>query len=225
MYQYIMVFQIICILLTGGFLYVLCESEAIKNKKYRASLIGTMIGFFLMQSGYGVFLQAVTLEGLQMGEMICRIGKILVVLFWIMTCGFLCGEWKKTAQSFLWIIALSEAAFVYFVPLRRMVRKRDSMLQNQYFYYIEGEYSWIFRLGVILLTAGLLFSIFLIGKQMKKGMPKSTGLLLIIGTLMPLIAAYIPQSISRFYDLTIPAGMLAEILLFKIVLCNLQKIE
>ena len=76
MYQYIMVFQIICILLTGGFLYVLCESEAIKNKKYRASLIGTMIGFFLMQSGYGVFLQAVTLEGLQMGEMICRIGKI-----------------------------------------------------------------------------------------------------------------------------------------------------
>ena len=52
MYQYIMVFQIICILLTGGFLYVLCESEALKNKKYRASLIGTMIGFFLMQSGY-----------------------------------------------------------------------------------------------------------------------------------------------------------------------------
>ncbi|MGN0412025.1 MAG: hypothetical protein ACI4FV_03230 [Lachnospiraceae bacterium] len=96
---------------------------------------------------------------------------------------------------------------------------------NQYFYYIEGEYSWIFRLGVALLTAGLLFSVFLIGRQMKKGLPKSTGLLLIIGTLMPLIAAYIPQNVSRFYDLTIPVSMLAEILLFKIVLCNLQKIE
>ena len=213
MYQYIYLFQIFSIVVTGCLVYLLFHAERIKGTTYRAYVIGTMMGLFIMQVGYGIFLQALTLEGLQFGEMICRIGKILAVTFWLLAGSCFGGGWKERTCHLVWMIALAMIAFVYVSPLRRMLRKHDSILQNQYFYYIQGEYTGLFAVGVVLLISGLLLATYLLGKSLLKGTGKRSGIFCMAGTVLPLVASLIPGSVSRYYDVSMVAGLLSALLL------------
>lgn len=213
MYQYIYLFQIFSIVVTGCLAYLLFHAETIKWTTYRAYLIGTMIGLFVMQVGYGIFLQALTLEGLQFGEMICRIGKVLAVTFWLLTCSCFSGGWKERTCHLVWMLALGVIAFIYISPLRRMLRKHDSIKQNQYFYYIQGEYTELFTVGAVLLAFSLLLTVYLLGKSLLKGAGKRRGILFMAGTVLPLFASLIPKPMARYYDLSMVAGLLSALLL------------
>jgi len=139
MYFYIMCFQIACILVSGICLYLAVTDGRLRVEKYGMPILAVFSGIFLMETGYGLYLQEIGMAGLRLAEKICLFGKLLTGTAFFVTCVSLSGRDKGAVKMAAGILGLTAAAFLFSEDLYRLLYSKQEFLQNQFFYYIETE--------------------------------------------------------------------------------------
>ncbi len=70
MYRCLMLFQVCCVFITGICLFLAVSDRRLKDREWGAALMGTLLGIFIMEAGYGLYLQTTGMEGLQVARKI-----------------------------------------------------------------------------------------------------------------------------------------------------------
>lgn len=208
MYLYIMCFQIACILVSGVCLYLAAADGGLRAEKYCMPVLAVLLGIFLMETGYGLYLQETAMAGLKTAEKICLLGKVLAGSGFFVTCVSLSGKDSVAAKMAVGILGLTAAVFLFSDDLGGLLYRKQEFLQNQFFYYIETERT---ALGEIFRTvmrclplAGVLWFVFWNkGKERKR----ASEMLLLAGTLLWAVS-FICQRMAflRRYDADMPFG-------------------
>ena len=208
MYFYIMCFQIACILVSGVCLYLAAADSRLRTEKYCMPVLAVLLGIFLMETGYGLYLQETAMAGLKTAEKACLLGKLLAGTGFFVTCVSLSEKDSIAAKMTAGILGLTAAVFLFSDDLGGLLYRKQEFLQNQFFYYIETERT---ALGEIFHTvmrclslAGVLWFVFWNkGKERKR----ASEMLLLAGTLL-WAASFICQRMAflRRYDADMPFG-------------------
>lgn len=206
MYLYIMIFQTVCILVSGVCLYLAVSEEKLLREKYGLPVLSVLCGIFLMEMSYGFYLQATAMAGLQTAEKICLLSKLLASVGLFVTCVSLSDKDSRTAKTAAGILGLTAAVFFFFDNLYRLLYVGQEFLQNQYFYYIETELTEmgeIFHLFVRCLPLlGVLWFIF----RKKEKSPNEKRFLAAVLFLWMISALCRNLAFLRHYDADMPLG-------------------
>ena len=149
MYLYILCFQTACIIVSGICLYLAVTDEKLRKKKYGLPLIAVLAGICLAEIGYGLYLQEITMGGLQAAEKFCLMGKLGAVVGFFVTCVSLSDEDSTAVKMAAGILGLTCVSFLFFDSLHGFLYTEQNFLQNQFFYYIEARRT---GLGEVLYT-------------------------------------------------------------------------
>lgn len=208
MYLYIMCFQIACILVSGVCLYLAAADGGLRAEKYCMPVLAVLLGIFLMEAGYGLYLQETAMAGLKTAEKICLLGKVLAGSGFFVTCVSLSGKDSVAAKMTVGILGLTAAVFLFSDDLGRLLYLRQEFMQNQFFYYIETERTAlgeIFRtvMRCVPLVGVLWFVFWNKGRERKR----ASEMLLLAGALL-WAASFICRRMAflRHYDADMPFG-------------------
>ncbi|MCI9296108.1 MAG: hypothetical protein HFI10_01595 [Lachnospiraceae bacterium] len=149
MYLYILCFQTACIIVSGICLYLAVTDEKLRKKKYGLPLIAVLAGICLAEIGYGLYLQEITMGGLQAAEKFCLMGKLGAVVGFFVTCVSLSDKDSAAVKMAAGILGLTCVSFLFFDSLHGFLYTEQNFLQNQFFYYIEAQRT---GLGEVLYT-------------------------------------------------------------------------
>lgn len=208
MYFYIMCFQIACILVSGVCLYLAAADGRLRTEKYCMPVLAVLLGIFLMETGYGLYLQETAMAGLKTAEKACLLGKLLAGTGFFVTCVSLSGKDSAAVKMTAGILGLTVAVFLFFSGFDGLLYLKQDFLQNQFFYYIETERTTlgeIFRISMRCIPpAGVLWHVFWNKGRERRRAP---GMLLLAGLLL-WAASSVCQRMTflRHYDADMPFG-------------------
>lgn len=173
MYFYILCFQTACIIVSGICLYLAVTDEWLRTKKYGMPLTAALAGICAAEIGYGLYLQEITMGGLQAAEKFCLLGKLAAVVGFFMTCVSLSDRDSRTVKLAAGVSGLTVMSFLLFDSLHRYLYAEQNFLQNQFFYYIEVKRT---TLGEVLYTfvrcMPLLGVLWLLYRKKEKELPE-----------------------------------------------------
>lgn len=226
MYRCLMLFQVCCVFITGICLFLAASDRRLKEKEWGTALTGTLLGIFIMEAGYGLYLQTTGMEGLQVARKIYLAGKILAAVCLFMT--FMSGNEKKgaaqAADRAAAVIGLTGTFFIISDYLQKRLFRNQSFAHNQIFYYIEEEVTLPGRLSMVCL--GLLPVIgvvwFLLAKRNKAAEEK----FLVCSQLLLCGAAFVCAGLPvfRHYDITMPLAAASAVCLVIFVAWSEKKV-
>lgn len=226
MYFYIMWFQVACILVSGVCLYLAVTDGGLRREKYCMPVLAVLLGIFLMETGYGLYLQEIAVAGLKTAEKICLFGKLIAGIGFFVTCVSLSEKDSIAIKMTAGILGLTAVAFLFFDSLDRLLYLRQDFLQNQFFYYIEMERTTlgeIFRVSMRCVPlAGVLWFVFWNrGKERKR----AQELLLLAGVLLwGAASACQKMSFLRHYDADMPFGAALAVCMIFFVAWDTKKV-
>lgn len=206
MYFYIMAFQTACILVSGVCLYLAATEDGLRAESCCIPVLSVLLGIFLMETGYGLYLQETAMAGLQATEKICLLGKLMTGAGFFMTCMSLSDRNSRAVKTAVGLLALTAAVFVLVDSLYQLLFASREFLQNQYFYYIEAERTGLGEIFGFLLrclpAAGILW---FFGGRKNRGLPeKLFAATVIILWAFSIICRNLP--FLRHYDADMPLG-------------------
>ena len=132
MYLYILCFQTACIIVSGICLYLAVTDEKLRKKKYGVPLIAVLVGICLAEIGYGLYLQEITMGGLQAAEKFCLMGKLGAVVGFFVTCVSLSDKDSTAVKMAAGILGLTCVSFLLFDSLHGFLYTEQNFLQNQF---------------------------------------------------------------------------------------------
>lgn len=212
MYNIIWYFQIICIIVTLGCVYLASQNSTLKIMPGRDTWMLTMLGLFVAECGYGLFFQAVTLEGLQIARKVYLVAGVATLASWIVT---VVSE-KKHAKFLAAMGALVASSFAASDSLERYLFRDAQMMQNQYFYYIEESKQGLYYAGKLLVAVLLAVTVVvLLLKKSEEGIfAGKKRVWFAVATLLPCIALVMGDlAMLRYYPLMSPVLMLSDVCL------------
>lgn len=226
MYRYIMCFQIICILISGICLYLAITDDGLRTKKHGLPILVTLSGIFLAETSYGLYLQEIAMAGLQVAEKICLMGKLLAAVGFFMTCVSLSERDSHMVKMAAGILGLTAAVFLFSDHLYKFLYFHQNFLQNQYFYYIETEWTMFGEIFYLFMRCLPLFGVlwFVFGKR-KRALPENV-LLMAALALWAVSAICKKMVFLRHYDADMPvcAAFAVCLIIFMIWgACNAKK--
>lgn len=232
MYQFIFLFQICCMIAAGLGLYLAASEKELRKFPCDMPVLGTLLGVFIMEAGYGLYLQAEEMSGLQVARKICLFGKLLAAVFFILTCRSLSESFRyhppksqiksddakeKSAarsplsfskrsliEALIAAAALSAAAFIFADGLQRYIFSDQTFCQNQFFYYIQDDLTPLGKAGFFLLRILPLAGILrLIFSKKQRSRPEN---FLLSASIFIYMLAIVCQNapVFRHYDITMP---------------------
>lgn len=204
MYRYIMCFQVVCILVSGICLYLAVTDVGLRAKKYGMPVLAMLSGIFLAETSYGLYLQEIAMAGLQVAEKICLMGKLLAAVGFFMTCVSLSERDSPIVKMAAGILGLTAAIFLFSDSLFRLLYFNQNFLQNQYFYYIETEWTTLGEIFGLFVRCLPLFGVlwFVFGK-MERSLPENV-LLAAALALWAVSAICKKLTFLRHYDADMP---------------------
>ena len=143
MYYIIWYFQVILILITLGCTYLTYRNDFLKKVAGRDAWLLATICVLFTECGYGLYLQALTLEGLNISRKIYLITGIVALLAWFVTN----VSQKEAGFVFSGIFVLVTGVFVASDKLDKYLFSSKTLCQNQYFYYIEETKNGLYYVG------------------------------------------------------------------------------
>ena len=204
MYRYILGFQIVCILVSGGCLYLAITDDKLRTKSYIMSATAVFSGIFLTEISYGLYLQATAMAGLQMAEKFCLLGKLLTAVSFFVTCVSLSDRDSDMVKMAAGIFGLTAAVFFFSESLSRLLYESQNFLQNQYFYYIEGKLTVLGELFRFCIRCLPLFGfLWLIFRKKEKSLREK---LFLSATVLFWAVSYLSRDMTllRHYDADMP---------------------
>ncbi len=173
MYFYILCFQTACIIVSGICLYLAVTDEKLRTRKYGMPLTAALAGICAAEIGYGLYLQEITMGGLQAAEKFCLLGKLAAAVGFFMTCVSLSDRDSRTVKAAAGILGLTVMSFLFFDSLHRYLYEEQTFLQNQFFYYIEAKRTILGEvLYICVRCMPLLGVLWLVWRKRKKGLPE-----------------------------------------------------
>ncbi len=228
MYQCILLFQISCIFITGICLYLAAADKGLKNRPYGMSFFAVLLGIFIMETGYGLYLQETAMAGLQTAEKVCLLGKLLAADAFFVMCISLSEKEKSAPLFFLKAFGgaagLAVSVFIFGERFRKLLFLEQRFCQNQFFYYIESELTDMGKAGLLFLQglplAGILWLAF--GKKNKL---LSEKFLLLASALFLLLSIVCKnQPLFRHYDTAMPLAAGFSVCMVIFMAWNDQKV-
>lgn len=226
MYFYIMCFQSACILVSGVCLYLAAADGRLRTEKYCMPVLAVLLGIFLMETGYGLYLQETAMAGLKTAEKACLLGKLLAGTGFFVTCVSLSEKDSIASKMAAGILGLTAAVFLFSDDLGGLLYRKQEFLQNQFFYYIETERT---ALGGIFHTVmrclpllGILWFVF---QSRRKERRRAPEMLLLAGALL-WAASFVCQRMAflRHYDADMPFGAAFAVCMIIFVAWNTKKV-
>jgi drug/metabolite transporter (DMT)-like permease len=208
MYFYIMCFQCACILVSGVCLYLAVTDGRLRMEKYGMSVLAVLSGIFLMEAGYGLYLQEIAMAGLRTAEKVCLFGKLLAGTGFFVTCVSLSGRDSVAIKTAAGISGLTAAVFLFSDGLNRLLYLEQEFLQNQFFYYIETERTALGEIFRVFMRCMPLFGVLWFAfRNRGRKKRKAPEMLLLAGVLF-WAASSICQKMAflRHYDADMPFG-------------------
>ena len=206
MYFYIMAFQIVCILVSGICLYLAASGEEFRREKCGMPVLSVLCGIFLMEMGYGFYLQATAMAGLQTAEKVCLLGKLVTAVGLFVTCVSLSDKDSGIAKASAGILGLTAAVFFFFDNFFRFLYIRQEFLQNQYFYYIETELTEMGEIFYLALRCAPLLGALWFIFWKKEKMPAEKWFLAAVLFWWTVSALCRDRAFLRHYDADMPVG-------------------
>ena len=208
MYLYIMCFQTVCIVVSGVCLYLAAADGRLRTEKYCMPVLAVLFGIFLMETGYGLYLQETAMAGLKTAEKICLLGKLLAGTGFFVTCVSLSKKDSAAVKMTAGILGLTVAVFLFFSGFDRLLYLRQDFLQNQFFYYIETERTVLGEIFHTVMRCMPLFGIlWFVFRNRGAERRRAAEMLLLAGALL-WAASSICQRMAflRHYDADMPFG-------------------
>lgn len=208
MYLYILCFQTACIIVSGICLYLAVTDEKLRKKKYGLPLIAVLAGICLAEIGYGLYLQEITMGGLQAAEKFCLMGKLGAVVGFFVTCVSLSDKDSAAVKMAAGILGLTCVSFLLFDSLHGFLYTEQNFLQNQFFYYIETERTALGEIFRVFMRCMPLFGVLWFAfRNRGRKKRKAPEMLLLAGVLF-WAASSICQKMAflRHYDADMPFG-------------------
>lgn len=206
MYVYILGFQIACVLISGICLYLAATDEKLPREKYGMPTLLTFAGIFLQEAGYGLYLQEITMAGLQLAEKICLLGKLSASVGFFVLCVSLSDKDSPLVKTAAEILGLTAAAFLFSDSLNRLLYAEQDFMQNQFFYYIEERRTGLGEIfGAFRQCLPLFGVLWLIWEKKEKDLPEKallSAVLLLCG--VQTFAGRL--TILRHFDADMPLG-------------------
>ena len=208
MYFYIMCFQCVCILVSGVCLYLAATDGRLRMEKYGMSVLAVLSGIFLMEAGYGLYLQEIAMAGLQTAEKVCLFGKLLAGTGFFMTCVSLSERDSSAIKMTAGISGMTAAVFLFSGSLNRLLYLKQEFLQNQFFYYIETERTMLGEIFYIFMRCMPLFGVlWFVFQNRKTKKRKAPQMLLLAGMLLWAVSSVCRKMVFlRHYDADMPFG-------------------
>jgi len=203
-YTIISCFQIVCIIITGGCAYLISQNKTLKETRGRDTWLLTAGSIFITQCGYALYLQAVSLEGLQIARKVYLIAGVAALAFWIVTV----ASENSRVKIAVTIGALIAACFIGIDSLDRYLFRDAQLKQNQYFYYIEESKQTLYYAGrwiLSVLLAGMVISI-LLKKTQIRIFQGTSRIWFAVATLLPCMILVLGDlAAPKQYPMMIPA--------------------
>lgn len=208
MYFYIMCFQTACVVVSGICLYLAATDSGLRRKDYCMSVLAVLFGIFLMEMGYGLYLQEIAVAGLKTAEKICLFGKLTAGIGFFVTCVSLSEKDSVAAKMTAGILGLTAAVFLFFSGFDRLIYLKQDFLQNQFFYYIETERTTLGEILYMFIRLIPLFGVlWFVFRNKRKERKRAAEMLLLAGVLLWAVSSVCRKmSFLRHYDADMPFG-------------------